>query len=76
MIFQLVTDLRDNAAQFQVLWYGCPEWNSMLVNCFCYVQNRTAEFDLIQYSSVGPNRLATIFLSSEFYKKTFTKNFH
>jgi hypothetical protein len=76
MIFQLLTDVRYNAAQFQVLRYGSPEWNSMLVNCFCDVQNRIVELNLVQYSSIGADRLAVIPLSLEFYKETFTKNFN
>jgi hypothetical protein len=76
MIFQLFTQFRHHSTQFQVLWYGGPEWNSMLVYCFCYVQNRAVEPYLVQNSSIRSECLATIFLSPELNKKTFTENFN
>jgi len=69
----LSAELRYRAAQFQVLRYGSPEGNSMLVNCFCYIQSRMIESNLVQHSSVSGDRLATIVLSPEFDKKFFTE---
>ena len=48
----------------------------MLVYCFCYVQNRAVEPNLVQNSSIRSECLATIFLSPELNKKAFTENFN
>src|SRR6478672_13104822 len=48
----------------------------MLVYCFCYVQNRAVEPDLVQNSSIRSECLATIFLSPELNKKPLTEKFN